>query len=78
MKYKKLYSLNLIAYVYMVSKIEPILQKDSQGTIYFLFPDTESLTFIINTYRVGNPIVGLRDFTNTYRYLRKLMGEYHE
>lgn len=76
MKYRKIYSLNLAAYILMINKVEPQLAKDASGTIYFLFPDTETITFLINSYRVGNPMVGLKDLTAAYKHIRKLMIEY--
>lgn len=77
MTHKKLYSLNLVAYIYMNTKEEPILGKDPRtGSVFFLYPDNNIINFLINTYKNNNPIVNLRDLTESFRHIRAVMRSY--
>lgn len=74
MIYKKLYSLNLVAYIYMITKEEPILGKDPRtGSVYFLYPDNDTTNFLVSTYKNTNPRVGLKDLTDAFRHIRTTM-----
>lgn len=74
MTYKKLYSLNLVAYILLVSKQEPVLGKDpNTGSVYFLYPDDNATNFLIATYKNGNPQVGLKDLTKAFNHIRTIM-----
>lgn len=74
MTYKKLYSLNLVSYIYLISNEEPIMGKDpNTGSIYFLYPDDDTTNFLIATYKNGNPKVGLKDLTKSYSHVRAMM-----
>lgn len=74
MTYKKLYSLNLVAYIYLMAKEEPILGRDPRtGSVYFLYPDNNAINFLIQTYKNGNPTVGLKDLTKAFNHIRTIM-----
>ena len=73
---KKIFSLNLAAYLFMITKEMPQLAKDNRNMVYFLFPDTPTISFLINTYKVGNPMVGLKDLTAAYKQIRQSMSAY--
>ena len=70
---KKLYSINLVAFIYMVSKMEPTLGKDHMGNIYFLYPDTNDITLLINIYRRNRVSVDLKEYLTAYRHIRGLI-----
>lgn len=77
MTYKKLYSLNLVAYILLITKEEPLLGKDpNTGSIYFLYPDDNTINFLITTYKNGNPTVGLKDLTAAYNRVKTIMRAY--
>ena len=75
MKYIKIYSVNVAAYLYLLAKIEPILQLDDKGSVYFLFNDTPEISLMINVYRGNQVSVNLKGFLNAYRVIRSKMYE---
>jgi len=74
-KYTKLYSVNLTAFIYLISKLEPMTQIDAKGEIYFLFPDTPEISLLINIYRSNRVSIVLKDYLSAFRHIRTLMYE---
>jgi len=69
----KIFSINLAAFIYLVSKIEPRLSKDQNGNVFFIFPNDPSVSLIINVYRGNRVNVDLKDYLESYRYIRSMM-----
>lgn len=74
-KYAKLYSVNLIAFIFMISKVEPLTQTDEKGEVYFLYEDSAELTLLINIYRSNHVSVDLKEYLTSFRHIRTLMYE---
>lgn len=72
---KKIYSVNLAAFVYLVSKIEPRIGFDWRDQAFFLFPDDTSISLIINVYRNNRVSVDLKDYLSAFKYIRTLMSK---
>lgn len=73
MKANKLFSVNLVAFIYMITKKEPELGFDPTGKTYFIYPATLQNTLIINVYRNNHVSVDLKDYLSAYRHIRSLM-----
>lgn len=69
----KIYSVNLAAFLFMIRHLEPTLDKDANGSVYFLFPDDMTTTLIINTYRRNRVSVDLKEYLSSYRHIRNMM-----
>lgn len=72
---KRMYSLNLAAYVMMTTGIEPQVGVDysEKGTLcYLVFPEIEAVAAAIEAYRRNTE---LHDFLNSYAELRTLLNE---
>jgi hypothetical protein len=74
-KYAKLYSVNLVAFIYLVSKIEPITDINDKNEVFFLFPDTPEISLLINVYRSNRVSIDLKDYLGSFRHIRTLMYE---
>ena len=72
---KKIYSLNLAAFIYMITHLEPHLYEDEMGKISFLYPDTSEITLLINIYRKNQISVNLKEFLNAFRTIKKLSNK---
>lgn len=68
----KLYSLNLVSFVMLYSKIEPVVDVDESGVARFYFPETEQVKFLIKLYRSTSVSVSLKDYLNTFRKVREM------
>jgi hypothetical protein len=72
----RIYSVNLAAFIYMVAKIQPSLDADVQGQVFFLFPDTPEVSLIIGIYRKNHVSVDLKEYLSSYRYIRDLIKKH--
>lgn len=68
---KRMYSLNLAAYVQMKTGIEPELEidySDGNGLVYMTYPECEVVSSAINEYRTD---AALHQFLQSYADLRE-------
>lgn len=78
MKERRMYSLNLAAYVMMVTDLIPEVgvEKDEQGTLcYLVFPECAAVAIAINQYKKNKE---LHKFLNAYSDLRNMLNEARE
>ena len=73
---KRIYSLNLAAYVQMETNCEPALEIDysngGNGLVCCVFPECDSVSAAINAYKQDRK---LHLFLNSYRELRQQIKE---
>lgn len=70
---KKFYSVNLVAFIYMITKTMPIAQKDLDGLIYFVYEDSETISLLVNVYKRTRVDVDLHNYLAAFRDIRQLM-----
>lgn len=72
----RMYSLNLAAYIVLVTGLFPEIEFDSESaTYYFVFPQCSAVGIAINEFRNGKPLVKLNDFLEKIRQLRQAFKE---
>jgi len=77
MKYNKLYSINLVAFLYLMTGELPLLEGDAATKqTYFLVEDTQKNSLLIQIYRNNRVSVDLKGYLAAYRHIRQLMREY--
>lgn len=83
MEDKRIYSLNLAAYLIMQGHIDYVIKQDSENLkFYFVFKDNEVGKDIL-TYKSDCVMVDLHQFSTSYRKLRReidkiRLGDNHE
>jgi len=70
---KKIYSLNMVAFLYMVLKKFPRVYKDDEGLTYFVYDDSNEVSLLINVYKNTKVTVDLHEYLVAYREIRVLM-----
>lgn len=66
---KRIYSINLAAYVIMETGIEPELGFEyDKNLVYFVFPENEFIKTVIGEYKADKR---LQDYLHTYANLRE-------
>ena len=71
---KKIYSLNLMAFITMETRIVPTFYKQEK-LIYALFPELPEVEEAINSYRDSNTTVNLHNYLAQFKKLRQLIKE---
>ena len=78
-EYYKIYSLNLAAFLMMITGIKPILSdgkgKDS-GYVSFLFPVCDEVRLVKQVYKQSNISVDLHSYLNAYKDIRLMISNY--
>lgn len=72
---KRIYSLNLAAYIQMKTAIEPTLDidySDGNGLVYCIFPECEGVSAAIREYKKDE---ALHQFLQSYSELREQIKE---
>lgn len=72
---KRIYSLNLAAYIQMKTAIEPTLDidySDGNGLVHCVFPECEGVSAAIREYKKDN---ALHQFLQSYSELREQIKE---
>lgn len=75
MKERRMFSLNLAAYVMMATDLTPQVgvEKSEQGTLcYLVFPECAAVAVAINQYKKHKE---LHKFLNSYAELRDMLNE---
>ena len=77
-KEKRIYSLNLIAYITYKTNVMPVLRLDEEGKYYGLFPETRGIAWAITEFRRDNCKVYLHSFLQNYKELRLAINQLKE
>lgn len=75
MEERRVYSLNLIAYVAMATGIEPDLRIDENTVIYAVFPEDSRVAYAIHDWKSADCQVNIHGFLAAYRNLRRSIKE---
>ena len=70
---KRIYSINLTAFLYMILKTFPKVYKDDEGLTYFVYEDSNEVALLINMYKNTKVQVELHEYLAAYRDIRVLM-----
>lgn len=72
----RIFSINLAAYLVMVTELQPDFGVDEEsGSTYFMFPEVAAVKIAINEFRFGRPLVKLHDYLSAIRTIRNEMRE---
>lgn len=71
---KRIYSLNLMAYIIMTTGAMPKFEKD-QGVIYAVFENTDGIKNAITEFNKDETTVNLHKFLNCFKNLKKSISE---
>lgn len=72
---KRIYSLNLLAYLAYKTNIRPDIHQDNDGKFYGLMPETRGVAWAINAYRKDDCFVELHKFLQEYKNIRDVIKE---
>ena len=70
---KKFYSVNLVAFIYMIIGRLPEVYKDIEGLIYFVYEDSKEISLLINVYKKTHVQVDLHNYLAAFKDVRALM-----
>jgi hypothetical protein len=69
---RKIYSINLAAYLIATTDLLPKIEYDSASrTYYFVFPQTQGVSWSIDKYKNGNPTIRLHSFLKAIKQVRE-------
>jgi len=69
---KKIFSINLAAYLITVTDLLPqIIYDNVSGQFYFVFPETQGVNWSIEKYKNGNPTIKLHSFLKAIKQVRE-------
>lgn len=73
---KRIYSLNLAAYVMATTNLLPQLVRDEEsGTYYMLFPPCAGVAGAVREFKKYNPTLPIHDFLHAVKLLRASIKE---
>lgn len=73
----KIFSINLAAYLLMVTELKPTYGTDEEtGSIYFVFPEVAAVKIAIAEFRFGKPLVKLHNYLDAIRTIRGEMRQF--
>ena len=76
MEAKRIYSLNLIAYIQFTTGIKPIYKADEiTGVYYGVFPVCREVATAINEYRTPELLVNLHGYLNAFQEIKEKLSE---
>ncbi len=67
---KKIYSLNLIAYIIYKTATKPVLRSEN-NTVYAIFPENDDIAAAIKQFKMDSCTVELHKFLNIFKDLKK-------
>ena len=67
---KRIYSLNLIAYLIYETNTKPILESEND-TVYAIFPQTDEIAAAIRQFKSENCTVELHRYLNIFKTLKR-------
>lgn len=71
---KRVYSLNLAAYIYWATGITPTVKRENAKLFYCVFPENEKISQAIRNYRQPETEVELHKFLNCYSIIRDMIS----
>lgn len=75
MKDKRIYSINLGAYVMATTNLIPQLRLDEEtNTFYMVFPQCAGVATAIRQFKFENPNIDLHNFLRAIKQIRESMG----
>ena len=73
---KRIYSLNLAAYIIATTNLLPQLARDEESaTYYMLFPPCEGVASAVREFKKHNPTLPIHDFLRAIKLLRASIKE---
>ena len=75
---KRIYSLNLIAFVQFRTRVRPQLGRDDNGVFYAVFPESQGVGRAIREWKQIGCTVEIHQFLNVYGELRARIKEIRE
>ncbi len=72
---KRIYSLNLITYIYMATDLLPTIDTEDGQVYYAVFPICHGVSIAIKQFRKTNTVVELHKFLASYRDIRSLIRD---
>lgn len=69
---KRIYSLNLGAYLLSTTHIMPEIRRDEEtGSFYLIFPQTKEIKKGIHDFKQANPKIEIHSFLNAVKQIRQ-------
>lgn len=73
---KRIYSLNLAAYIIATTNLLPQLERDEEsGTYYMIFPPCAGVASAVREFKKHNPTLPIHDFLRAIKLLRASIKE---
>lgn len=72
---KRIYSLNLIAFIMMETGLQPSINQDEKGMFYGVFPEIRGVAYAIKKWKSAKCEVEIHRFLNCYKELRDTIKE---
>ena len=72
---KRIYSLNLITYINLVTDLMPQIKTEDGVTFYAIFPFCNGVSVAIDQYRNSKVAVDLHEFISRYKQIRRLIKQ---
>lgn len=72
---KRIYSLNLIAFISMKTNLIPEIKQDEYGLFYAIFPKTRGVAYAIKDWKKSKCQVEIHAFLNQYKELREIIKD---
>ena len=73
---KRIYSLNLAAYIIATTNLLPQLARDEEsGTYYMVFPPCAGVASAVREFKKHNPTLPIHDFLRAIKLLRASIKE---
>lgn len=74
MNEKRMYSINLGAYVMATTNLIPVLKKDeTTNSYYMVFPRCAGIDSAIRQFKTQNPQIAIHDFLRAIKQIRESM-----
>lgn len=70
---RRIYSVNLATFVYLITKRFPEVYRDNDGLIYFVYESSEEISIILNVYKNTRPQVDLHAYVEAFKDIKILM-----
>ena len=72
---KRMYSINLAAYVMATTNLIPAIRLDDEtNTCYMVFPQCSGVDSAVKQFKGQNPQIAIHDFLRAIKQIRESMG----
>ena len=75
---KRIYGLNLAAFLFYATGIMPVIRYDENKVFYCVFPEEEQVGKAITAYRRSDCMANIHQYLNAYRTIRDTIKEIRE